>query len=67
MIGTTIEKAGVDADSVAFCQSVRIVSLRILVSIVVSIVVESPASAETMLSNPESIPRLRGKWESYLT
>ena len=39
MIGTTIEKAGVDADSVAFCQSVRIVSLLIVVSIVVPIVV----------------------------
>jgi hypothetical protein len=40
MIGTTIGKAGVDADSAAFGPSARIVSLRILVPIVVSIVVE---------------------------
>jgi len=67
MIGTMMGKAGVDADSTAFCPSVRIVSRRIIVPILVAILVESPASAAVMLSNPDSIPRLRGKGENYST
>jgi len=39
----------------------------ILVPILVAILVESPASAAIMLSNPDSTPRLRGKGENYST